>query len=52
MKNNKPTENTNKFEWQKQHKENLTGTKEAYKPEGSLASDIKKDMKRYETWKF
>ena len=51
MKNNKPTENTNKFEWQKQHKENLTGTKEAYKPEGSLSAESKKNMKKYETWK-
>jgi len=26
--------------------------KKAYKPEGSLFSDSKKNMKKYETWKF
>ena len=41
-----------KFSWQKQHQENLTGTKKAYKPEGSLFSDQKKNMKKYETWKL
>ena len=48
---NKPSDIQNKFPWQKKHTENLTGTKEAYKPEGSLASDSKKNMKKYETWK-
>jgi NADH:ubiquinone oxidoreductase subunit len=48
---NKPSDIPNKFPWQKKHTENLTGTKEAYKPEGSLASDSKKNMKKYETWK-
>ena len=48
---NKPSNKTRKFLWQKQHEENLTGTKKAYKPEGSLASDIKKNIKKYETWK-
>ena len=52
LKTNKPSAQTKKFSWQIQHKENLTGTKEAYKPEGSLASDSKKNMKKYETWKF
>ena len=47
-----PSSNTKKFSWQKQHQENLTGTKNAYKPEGSLFSDLKKNMKKYETWKF
>ena len=42
---------TKKFSWQKQHEENLTGTNRAYKPEGSLASGLKKNMKKYETWK-
>ena len=51
FKNNKPTDNLNKFEWQKKHEENLTGTTRAYKPEGSLSSKSKKDMKIYETWK-
>ena len=49
---NVPSKNTKKFSWQKQHQENLTGTKNAYKPEGSLFSDVKKSMKKYETWKF
>jgi len=49
---NKPSENQNKFKWQKKYEENLTGTDKAHKPEGSLNSDIKKDMKKYETWKF
>ena len=29
---------------------NLTGTSKAYKPEGSLSSKSKKNMKKYETW--
>ena len=49
---NKPSDNTKKFSLQKQHQENLTGTKKAYKPEGSLFSDLKKNMKKYETWKL
>ena len=52
LKNEKPLDSLNKFKWQKKHEENLTGTKEAYKPEGSLAADSKKNMKKYETWKF
>ena len=48
----KPSDNSNKFSWQKKHEENLTGTKDAYKPEGSLASNSKKNIKKYETWKF
>ena len=52
LSNNKPSDNLSKFKWQKKHVENLTGTKNAYKPEGSLTSDSKKDMKKYETWKF
>jgi len=48
---NKPSENTKKFSWQKMHEENLTGTPKAYKPEGSLSSNVKKNMKKYETWK-
>ena len=48
---NPPLNNTNKFSWQKKHQENLTGTKKAYKPEGSLFSDTKKNIKKYETWK-
>ena len=48
---NKPNLKGQLFSWQKQHEENLTGTKKAYKPEGSLSTDLKKDMKKYETWK-
>ena len=45
---NKQTDYKKKFSWQKEYEENLTGTKKAYKPEGSLASDPKKNMKKYE----
>ncbi len=48
---NKPNDKVKKFAWQKKHVENLTGTDKAYKPEGSLSSDLKKDVKKYETWK-
>ena len=48
---NTPSNNLKKFSWQKEHQENLTGTKKAYKPEGSLSSESKKSMKKYETWK-
>ena len=46
---NAPPENIKKFFWQKQHQENLTGTKNAHKPDGSLFTDLKKNMKKYET---
>ena len=49
---NKPSENTHKFTWQKKYEENLTGTVKAHKPEGSLRIDSKKNMKKYETWKI
>ena len=48
---NKPSDEIKKFSWQKQHEENLSGTNRAHKPEGSLASDTKKKMKKYEIWK-
>tara|TARA_B100001996_G_C18587557_1_gene564765 strand:- start:676 stop:1047 length:372 start_codon:yes stop_codon:yes gene_type:complete len=48
---NKPLENRKKYNWQKEYEENLTGTLKAYKPEGSLHSDSKKNTKKYETWK-
>ena len=51
LTNTIPSNNAPKFDWQKKHKENLTGTVEAYNPEGSLKSDIKKDNKKYEIWK-
>ena len=49
---NKANSNAHKFPWQKEYEENLTGTKRAYKPEGSLSSESKKDMKKYESWKY
>ena len=51
LSKNIPSENINRFKWQKKHEENLTGTIKAYKPEGSLKLDSKKNMKKYETWK-
>ena len=51
LKINKPSNEEKKFLWQKQYEENLTGTSRAYKPEGSLTSDLKKNMKKYEIWK-
>jgi len=47
----KPPNDLKKFTWQKKHVENLTGTKKAYKPEGSLISESKINIKKYETWK-
>ena len=49
---NVPSDNIKKFPWQIEHQENLTGTKNAHKPEGSLLSESKKSMKKYETWKL
>ena len=51
LKINKPSYEEKKFSWQKQYEENLTGTARAYKPEGSLTSGLKKNMKKYEIWK-
>ena len=48
---NKPIKDLNKYKWQIKHQENLTGTKDSYKPEGSLISETKKNQKKYETWK-
>ena len=48
---NKPNLKGQLFPWQKQHEENLTGTKRAHKPDGSMLNNEKKDMKKYETWK-
>tara|TARA_Y100000590_G_scaffold125800_1_gene143840 strand:- start:1323 stop:1691 length:369 start_codon:yes stop_codon:yes gene_type:complete len=52
LSRNIPSETLKKFKWQTKHQENLTGTTEAYKPEGSLAVDSKKPMKKYETWRY
>ena len=51
LKINKPSNEEKKFLWQKQYEENLTGTARAYKPECSLTSGLKKNMKKYEIWK-
>ena len=51
LTNKTPNENLKKFSWQKKHQENLTGTKNAHKPKGSLFFESKKSMKKYETWK-
>ena len=51
IKKNKPYDNVNKYGWQRDHQENLTGTDKAYKPEGSLSVNKKKSIKKYETWK-
>ena len=48
---NKPNLNVGLFPWQKKHEENLTGTNKAYRPDGSLLSNSKKIIKKYETWK-
>ena len=52
LKRNTPSNETKKYTWQKEHQENPTGTKKAHKPDGSLSSSLKKNMKKYETWKF
>ena len=48
---NKPADNQNRFNWQKNYQENLTGTAKAYKPDGILSSTSKKNIKKYETRK-
>ena len=50
LSRNTPPKDIKKFLWQKDHQENLTGTKKAYRPEGSLFAEEKKNMKKYETW--
>tara|TARA_Y100001970_G_C14060270_1_gene763803 strand:- start:541 stop:900 length:360 start_codon:yes stop_codon:yes gene_type:complete len=48
--NQKPSEaNYKKYSWQKSHKENKTGTSDAYRP--GRISKKNKDFKKYETWK-
>ncbi len=46
-----PKENKDKFRWQIQHFENLTGTKKSHKPKGSLVSEEIVDHKKYDSWK-
>tara|TARA_B100001173_G_C15597693_1_gene383251 strand:+ start:18 stop:386 length:369 start_codon:yes stop_codon:yes gene_type:complete len=50
MSQNKPSENTNKYSWQKKYEENLTGTSKTYRPEGSLVNNSKKNTKKYDAW--
>ena len=52
LKQKVPLDDTSKFKWQQQYEENLTGTERAYKPSGSLKSDSKQNIKKYETWKI
>ena len=40
-----------RYDWQKEHESNKTGTEESHKPDGSLTLDLKKNKKKYETWK-
>ena len=43
-----PLGNEKKYNWQKKHKENQTGTKGRYTP---VKIEKKNDNKKYETWK-
>ena len=52
LSKDKPSDKTSSFSWQKKYEGNLTGTERAHKPEGSLAINPKKNMKKYETWKI
>ena len=52
MRRDVPSADMKKYSWQKKHDENLTGTKKAHKPEGSLSSNSQKITKKYETWKY
>ena len=51
VSNSPPVGKINKFAWQKEYVENLTGTNKAFKPDGSLKLKTKKNMKKYEVWK-
>ena len=51
LTNHKPEKGSKKFPWQKEHVENLTGTEDAFRPDGSLLSKSKKNIKKYDTWK-
>jgi len=50
LTNKIPTNNLNKYKWQKINDGNLTGTSKAHKPDGLLSSNSKKNMKKYESW--
>ena len=51
-KTNPPINKKIKYEWQKTHQENLTGTENAHKPDGSLSLKSKKNIQKYESWKI
>jgi len=38
------------YSWIKPHKGNRTGTKDAYRPKGSLYGDLESPVKPYEAW--
>ena len=42
------SKNKRKYDWQKQHEENKTGTNKSYKPIKIRKNDLKK---KYDTWK-
>ena len=48
-----PLNYRHKYNWQKEHKSNMTGTKEAYYPSSHPLSKSEKNIekKEYETWK-
>tara|TARA_Y100000590_G_scaffold264185_1_gene296804 strand:- start:9806 stop:10198 length:393 start_codon:yes stop_codon:yes gene_type:complete len=50
--NDLPFSNNKKRGWQKKHNPNLTGTKYAHKPSGSLLnnSNVVNEEKKYESW--
>jgi len=52
LTNQKPQNDSQKFAWQKKHIQNLTGTDKAHMPDGSLKSKSKKNIKKYETWRY
>tara|TARA_B100000575_G_C22720417_1_gene433173 strand:- start:223 stop:579 length:357 start_codon:yes stop_codon:yes gene_type:complete len=46
--NETPSSKTKKYEWQKKHAPNLSGTESAYKPNKISKKNV---IKTYETWK-
>ena len=48
-----PIDYSHKYDWQKNHQQNLTGTSEAYHPNSHpfSKSKINSNKKEYETWK-
>ena len=42
-----PVKNIKRYDWEKKHLENRTGTKDSYKPNKISKSSIKK---KYESW--